>query len=44
MLQQLPNYRTQFAADLNTFKNPFYNKPVTFQDPRQFRFNVGIQF
>jgi hypothetical protein len=44
MLQQLPNYQTQFAADLANFRNPFYNLPVSFQDPRQFRFNVGVQF
>ena len=44
MLQQIPNYRTQFANDLRNFANPFYNKSVTFQDPRQFRFNVGLQW
>ncbi len=44
MLQQLPNYRTQFATTLTNFANPFYNKSVSWQSPRQFRFNVGLQW
>lgn len=44
MQQQLPNFRTQFATTLANNVNPFYNKPVLWQGPRQFRFNVGLQF
>ena len=44
MVQGLPNYRTTFASTLTNFANPFYDKPILWQGPRQFRFNVGVQF
>ncbi|MGB8510455.1 MAG: carboxypeptidase regulatory-like domain-containing protein [Pyrinomonadaceae bacterium] len=34
------NHIANFAAN----QNPFYNKPTTFQGPRNARFSVGVQF
>jgi hypothetical protein len=46
MVAGLPNYlqNPTFQQILTTYKNPYYNLPVSWQAPRQFRFNVGVQW